>query len=233
MNKQAFTVEDTLCNAQEVIRFLHAHPDFLMHNEGLLPQLRLPHQAGEAVSQTEQHLRLLREENRQLHRKLTQLIETAKNNENLHQRIRQLILTLLNAAPDARTFFDALYTTLRTNFNVEFVVVRLFSMPASAVEPPPEFVEYDAEVFSLFENVLGASKPTCGRLSEAQAYYLFPGHKIGSAMLIPLAIPEPSGLLALGSSDVARYYTGMATDLMGYLGAILSHFLQAGMIHHH
>jgi uncharacterized protein YigA (DUF484 family) len=89
-----------------------------------------------------------------------------------------------------------------------------------------EFVEYDAQVFSLFENLLSNPKPVCGRLASAQADYLFPEDNITSAVLIPLGIPKPQGILAMGSRDIARFHVGMGTDLIQYMGAVISQLLK-------
>lgn len=226
MKQSPFAPPPAMCTPEAVIDFLDANPDFFIHHESALKNLELPHRQGETVSLVAHQQKVLREENRQLHRRLAQLIETAKDNENLNQRIQRLILLLLDAAPDTERLFAVLYQTLKEQFHTEFVVARLFGVAPNRTGAQPEFVEYDAEVHSLFENVLGANKPICGRLSEAQAEYLFPGEKIGSAMLIPLSLPDPSGLLALASGEVSRYYSGMGTDLMAYLGSILGHFLR-------
>ncbi len=207
--------------------YLCQHPDFFLTRQALLKDLYLPRHAGAAIPLAEYQVRVLREENRQLNRKLEHLIEAAAANERIQQRIQQLIVALVDVRTDIGAFFDALYCHLHEQLATDFVAARIFGVASSLAGERSEFAEYDAQVYKLFENVLEASQPVCGRLAPPQAAYLFPNEKIGSAILIPLAVPEPRGLLALASQDVARYHNGMATDLMTYLGQIVSHFLRA------
>jgi uncharacterized protein YigA (DUF484 family) len=210
---------------EHVADYLRRNPDFFTRHEPLLAQLKVPHARGKAVSLVEKQITVLRDENQHLQRKLDTLIEAAKRNEKLNQRIHRLIVTLL-ASRESVEFFDLLYSTLTAEFQTDAVVLRYFSLPAGELAQRAEFIEYDAQVFTLFDTVLGRNQPLCGRLSAAQVEYLFGEAKIGSAVLVPLGIPEPQGILALGSADVARFHSGMGTDLLKYLGETVSQLLK-------
>ena len=219
------TSPDTLTE-QEIVNYLIKNPDFFERHEALLTRIKLPHGGrGKTVSLVERQLIVLRDENQHLNRQLEILIETAKRNEELNQRIQRIILALLGAS-NFEQFLSLLYETLLTEFKTDAVALRLFGVSIPALANRTEFAEYDAEVFQLFENILNSSKPFCGRPSAAQNDYLFPRQKIGSAVLLPLGLPKAYGLLALASQDVARYHAGMATDLLKYLGDIISYLLR-------
>jgi hypothetical protein len=208
-----------------VLDYLEQHPDFFTHHEELLTKMAIPHNRGTAISLVERQLAVLREENRHLQHKLDNLISAAQKNEQLNRRIQRLVIALSSvSSPDA--FFDTLYDILQHEFETDAVIVRLFGLPGPALAGRQEFVEYDAQVFTLFEKVLETFKPVCGRLSPTQADYLFPRQPIVSGVLMPLGTPKPWGLLAMGSQDISRFHAGMATDLLQYMGELVSQLLR-------
>jgi hypothetical protein len=211
-----------------VLDYLRRHLDFFTHHEELLAKMTIPSShpsRGTVVSLAERQLTVLREENRQLQHQLETLITVAKKNEQLNQRIQRIIASLASASgPDE--FFDTLYESLKQEFDTDAVVLRLFLVPNPFLAGRPEFIEYDAQVFALFEKVLEQNETLCGRLSTTQAEFLFPNHQIVSAVLIPLGVPKPQGLLAIGSEEVSRFHAGMGTDLLRYMGELVSHLLK-------
>jgi uncharacterized protein YigA (DUF484 family) len=212
---------------EAVAHYLQRHSEFFTHHEELLAQIEIPHIRGNAVSLIERKLAVLREENVQLQRQLAELIAIAQENEQLNQKIQRLIVALVSVN-GLEEFFQTLYTQLNNEFRTDAVVIRWFEVPHSGVIERPEFVEYDAQVFTLFEILLESKQPICGQLLKEQVDYLFPSltNPIASAVLIPLGIPKPQGLLAMGSHDASRFHSAMATDLLQYLGDIISHLLK-------
>jgi|WetSurMetagenome_2_1015567.scaffolds.fasta_scaffold299059_2 uncharacterized protein len=208
---------------QTVAEYLRRHPEFFMRNESLLTKVRIPHHTGSAVSLIERQLSVMRDENQQLQRQLEHLISAAKRNETLLQQIQRTVNAVLNTE-NLDNFFEILYSQIALNFRTDAVTVRLFS-GIDRISHRPEFEDYDAHTFALFERVLASNRPMCGQLSNAQAVYLFPNDQIGSAVLIPLGTPEPQGILALGSTNVSRFFNGMSTDLLAFLGDQVSRIL--------
>lgn len=221
MNQPIPPTHDDLASEQAVANYLRKHPDFFNRHESLLLSMKIPHARGTAVSLVERQVMVLRDENRHLQRKLENLIDMAKRNEALNLKIQRVVLALLGI-DSADSFFDTLYSVLQEDFNTDAVTLRLFEVPGRAFSGRPEFADYDAEVYALFENALNADNPICGRLSDEQKNYLFGEADIASAVMIPLGLPEPRGLLALGSADVTRFYSGMSTDLLKYLGELIT-----------
>lgn len=216
-----------------VVDYLQRHPDFFTHHEDLLTKLVIPSSyasRGTVIPLAERQLGVLREENRQLQRQLNELIAIAKKNEELTQRIQGIIATLAGAtSPDE--FFDTLYSQLQHEFDTDAVVVRLFLVPPPFLTGRHEFVEYDAQLFALFEQVLEKQETFCGRLTKAQAEYLVPHGNMVSAVIMPLGSPKPHGLLAIGSQEVSRFHAGMSTDLLRYMGELVSHLLNLWLRH--
>jgi len=192
----------------------------------VLASMEISSSRGATTSLIERRLSVLRDENQQLQRKLENLITIAQQNEVVNQRIQRLVIILVGATgPDE--FFNSLYDTLQNEFDTDTVTIRLFEHPTLSLAGRHEFVEYDAQVFTLFKSLLESSQPVCGRLPNGQAHYLFPNEQIASAVLIPLGTPKPMGILAMGSKDVARFHTAMATDLLKYMGQLISQLIQS------
>ncbi|MDM8565002.1 DUF484 family protein [Candidatus Halobeggiatoa sp. HSG11] len=163
------------------------------------------------------------EENERLRIKLEELIKIAQENEKLNRQIQNLIITLISIN-GIEEFFQTLYSLLCDEFDTDVVIVRCFTVSQFEYQ---EFVNFDAQIFSLFDSFLKNNKPICGQLSKEQTDYLFPDGNIASAVLIPLlANPEPYGLLAMGSHNATRFQLKMSTDFLIYLGELISHLLK-------
>lgn len=206
-----------------VVSYLQRHPQFFTEHEAELTTLELPHLRGTA-SLAERQLMVLRDENQQLQRKLENLIAIAKQNEQLNQRLQTIILNLTHVH-SADEFLNSLYDSFTKEFNTDAITLRLFELPPAALIGRAEFVEYDANIFNLFEQFLTNNESLCGRLTPEQQQFLFPNTKIGSAVLIPIGLPKPRGILAMGSHDIARFHAGMATDMLKYMGDLVSGLL--------
>ena len=165
----------------------------------------------------------LRDKNQKLEQQLKQLIQIAQDNDKLNKRIQRLIVALTDVA-GLDDFFQTLYNNLSQEFTTDKVVVRWFELPGPSLAHCPEFVEYDAEIFALFEKVLESNQPLCGQCPIESMDYLFPDSKIGSAVLIPLGQAE--GLLAMGSYNASRYHPDMGIDFLKYMGELVSHLLK-------
>lgn len=166
----------------------------------------------------------LLQDNEKLKSQLNELITIAQQNEELNQRI-QRIITALTDTESLDEFFKILYSTLNNELNTDAVVIRWFDVLSSNFKHK-EFVEYDAQIFSLFDEILENKQAICGQLKTEQLDYLFPNSKIASAVLIPLGVDKPLGLLAMASHDSKRFHSEMSTDFLIYLGNIISNLLR-------
>jgi uncharacterized protein YigA (DUF484 family) len=217
---------DDKLSEEAVVHYLQQHPEFFTHHENLLATMKIPHISGAAISLVERQLAVLREENQQLQRQLDKLVKIAQENEQLNGRIQHLVAALASAT-GIEEFFHILYTTLENEFNTHAVAVRWFELPSGNLAQRPEFMEYDAQVFALFENLLTPNPtPVCGQLTSERLEYLFPNNNIASAILLPLGKPEPQGILAMGSHDISRFHASMGTELLQYMADLISYLLK-------
>lgn len=113
-------------DAEQVAAYLSQHPEFFVEHDELIPELRIPHQPGDAVSLVERQVRLLRERNIEMRHRLSQLMDVARENDRLFDKTRRLVLDLL----DATSLEDVVSTvedSLRHEFQVPYVSLILFS----------------------------------------------------------------------------------------------------------
>jgi uncharacterized protein YigA (DUF484 family) len=216
---------------QVVMEYLRTHKDFFIHHSDLLSELSIPHPSGNATSLVERQLALLREQNRELKQQLRDLIENAKINGNLSKKVYKLALTVL-AAATPQAMLEALFSSLRADFKVDIVALRLFFDAKSSPPPFPEhadvaLVPRDAPELDAFTSVLKSARPICGRLTVEQRKYLFGEavEKTASCVLIPLGEKQRRGMLALGSQEPDRFRADLGTMFLGYVGTVVERAL--------
>jgi len=205
-----------------VADYLRDNPEFFHNNTSLLAALQIPHAVGPAVSLVEHQVKVLRDQNSQLKRKLMDLVHVARDNNRLNERMHQMTLGLIKAGS-----LEALLDTLRDNllgeFKADTVVIKLLGMPeAQARECDVDIFDPEAGELVHFESFLKSSRPQCGRFKQEQLQYLFgdQAQAIESVALIPLGIKPTLGLLAIGSREASRFHPGMGTLFLTHLGEL-------------
>lgn len=211
---------------QALIAWLREHPDFFSRHPAVLEELQIPHRCGEAVSLVEHQVGVLRDHNRQLRRKIQELIQCARDNEDLSRRLHRLTLALISCSR-ADDVFATLQQALCEDWGADAAVVRLFARPRSGADAAlGEFAGRDA-CRELFAGVLESGRPACGRLKPGQLEYLFAERAahLASAALLPLGEGERYGVLAIGSRDPQRFHPGMGTVFLRNLGEVVTRVL--------
>ena len=204
-----------------VSKYLLQNPDFLEREPTLLKHLELSHASGPAISLIEKQVKYLREQNEDLEHRLNQLIQVASDNEKLMYRLHQLTLDLMTMR-DLPTFFDQLSEALKTEFNADILNITLFDQKIEAGPKTPMFyIKHDDPEMQQFQKHLEKGVSVCGRLNQNKLDYLFGSRAqwVQSTALIPMT---DVGLLAIGSSDPARFYPGMGTLFLDLLAEVVT-----------
>ncbi|BBT14148.1 hypothetical protein WP8S17C03_01970 [Metapseudomonas otitidis] len=210
-------------DSESVAAYLRQHPEFFVDHEELIPELRIPHQPGEAVSLVERQVKLLRERNIEMRHRLSQLMDVARDNDRLFDKTRRLVLDLL----DANTLEEvvgAIEDSLRHEFQVPFVSLILFS---DSTLPVGRSVS-SAEAHQAIGGLLVAGKTICGVLRAHELEFLFgaeEGTKVGSAAVVSLNHQGQHGLLAIGSPDPQHYKSSLGTLFLSYIAEVLARVL--------
>jgi hypothetical protein len=205
-------------DAKEVAGYLKSHPEFFDHYADLLAQVHIPDpHGGRAISITERQLGALRDRNKLLEAKLTELIRYGEENDAISEKVHRMTVALI-AAVDFTAVVRVLYSHFGGAFSVPHVALRLWGIPeAEGKADQAEFSPTD-EATRIFASNL--KHPYCGPSANLEALsWLSPG--VRSLALVPLQRDhETIGLLALGSEEAHRFYPEMGTLFLTRFGAI-------------
>ena len=223
MTTQAQSKEnDNVVDEQQVIDYLMSHPDFFQHNQLLLADMEIPHEAGSAVSLIERQVSLLREKNRHFESKLREMVDAVHENQRLNNSLQRLAINLF-MVDGLDDVIATVIDELRDKLNSEQTVIRLFTNDAKRVEQQPDRYVMKSDD-TLPSKLVDEKRIQCGRMSDEQIAFLFreDADKVRSGALIPLANADTFGFIGLGSSDEQRYHPGMGTEFLQQLAELAS-----------
>ncbi len=195
--------------AHEVATFLRRNPKFLGQFPDLALSLVVPKEEGQASSLASYQLDVLRDKNRELTRRLTELFTNAQDNERLAVRTHQLSLALMRAGSAADTL-RAMVAVLGEDFQGEIVRAVMFKPVHGLSADWLQVVPEADPALAPFRDFLAGNEPLCGRLNHDKLELLYGEEKnrAASAVLLPL---QGIGMLTVGSADANRFFPGMGT----------------------
>ncbi|MEJ8567265.1 DUF484 family protein [Elongatibacter sediminis] len=216
--------DDQVSLKDVVARFLRRNPGFLDDYPDVLEVLQLQHQSGAAASLIERQVEQLRQKNEELNRQLNRLVHVASENEQLMSRLHQLTLELM-AIHDPTAFFEHLGRSLLEDFKADILRICLFDRETAALAGGDvRWVDPEDEALQQFQVHLEKNHTVCGRLSENKLGFLFDNRAqwVQSTALVPLGDNGSLGMMAIGSSDPARFYPGMGTLFLDLLADVIA-----------
>lgn len=217
---------------QTVADYLRRHAGFFQDKPALLADMRIPHDTGDAVSLVERQIAALRESAQRQQKQLDGLIGIARENDRLNQQLHRLILGIFECG-NLGDLLDLVALRLQEDFSADMVAIRLLSVPMNkGNKDRPELVKEPKAFQGLFQHLLSAGKPYCGRLKAEQLEALFSQHAdaVGSVALLPLGEKGKVGLLAICSYNESRFQSGADTAFLvrmtEVIAAVLSCYLK-------
>lgn len=222
---ELWAMSDNKSSLQEIVaNYLRRNPGLLTEFPDVLETLQLNHASGIASSLIERQVSQLRKKNQELKQQLNQLMRVAAENEQLMSRLHQLTLELM-AIDNPGAFFQHLGRSLLDDFNADILRIYLFDhKAASQASEDVCWVDRNDEKLQQFQAHLEKDHTICGRLGEHKLNFLF-GSKarwVQSTALVPLGAKGADGMMAIGSSDPARFYPGMGTVFLDLLADVIS-----------
>jgi len=215
-------MSDNTRSIEEIVsRYLRQNPDFLEKKPALLRTLELHHSSGPAVSLIERQVQYLRQENEALEQQHHQLVQIAADNEKLMSRLHRLTLELMSMG-DLPSFFDELSKALLDEFKADILNITLFDRKIDSAPKTPLYNAHrDDPEIQQFQDQLDKGQSVCGRLNQDKREYLFGSRAqwVQSMVLVPIG---KDGMLAIGSSDPARFYPGMGTLFLDLLANVVT-----------
>ena len=207
--------------SDEVVQYLQDHPQFFEEHADLMSRVVIPHpHSGRAISITERQMLSLRDKNKQLEGKMGELLQYGEENDTIGEKMHRLGVAMIAAA----SFQSVLHTLnfhLRDDFAIPHVALRLWDRPEH-VEELPEFADVSEEL-QVFAETLG--QPYCGSTSgfETSSWFGDASKHVRSQALIAMRNGGGTiGMIALGSEEAQRFYSGMGTLYLERLGEMAS-----------
>ncbi|KMQ80583.1 hypothetical protein BPMI_04733 [Candidatus Burkholderia pumila] len=215
-------------NPREVADYLLDNPDFFVENAELLGSIRLSNLHGKAtVSLQEQQMEMLRDKNKQLERRLAELLRYGHENDSISTKFNRWTVRVISQR-DPYTLPAAIIDGLCEVFDVPHAALRVWDIDEAFHQA--DFARQVGEEVRIFANSLDA--PYCGaNTGFAAAQWLGANDasgKIESVALIALRDLQGGpdapvfGLLVMGSPDPRRFHDGMATDFLTHIDALAS-----------
>lgn len=213
-------------DANAVALYLEDHPHFFDQHPDLIAGLKLTTAlGGRTVSLHERQVEVLREKIRLLELKLGNQGHVARDNESVMEKFHQWIVKLLTF--DSRLRPEDLLDSLRDCFDVPAASLRLWGPGSDPSDPWRQGVDIE-EARSLANQ---QTAPYCGSpAGKPGIQWLDDASAMKSIALVALKKPgenDSFGLLVLGSPDMQRFSSNLATDILRRIGETASAALQA------
>ena len=218
----------TRVTAAMVSDYLREHPDFLVRHPELLDlQMAPSKRRGDGVVDLQQFMvDQLRRDVARLKADQEDLLANSRDNLSTQDRIHKAVLSLL-AAPDLRQFMEIVGTDLAVMLDVDAVALCL--------EEPGE-----TDGLEGCDGLQSLAAGTVDRLLGPECMVLLRDDTVGdpaifdsgaglvrSDALIRLGADGrgPAGLIAFGTRHPGYFDSGQGTELLTFLGKIISHCL--------
>lgn len=204
----------------DVEQYLKDHPDFFVGKDDLLAELRVPHEAGGALSLLERQLQVHRQRNVELRQRLSDLLENARRNDQLFIKTKRLILALVEAE-SWLGLQAALDDSLRKDFGVEaWAMLHFTERKLDAPLLTVASVDEQRNLHRLFKG----HRALCGQYSSTDTAGL-----LGVAMTDMRSVAaaqirgkDSHGILTLASKDANMYRSSMDTLFLDYIADVLA-----------
>lgn len=220
-------------NAEDVARYLEHNPSFFEKYADLLAQIYVsnPH-GGRAIALSDRQVLSLRDKNRALETRLSELIRFGKENDAIGEKVHRLSVALLGAS-ELDGALSGLYGSLRDDFGVPHVAMRLWRGGGPQLEFETVSEEIRDSIQSMEHLFCGpCASPAPHRDFGPVSWFHAAAEHVRSVAFMPLRDSAgPFGLLALGAEDTQRFYPEMGTLYLKRIGelasAVLARVLQA------
>lgn len=214
-----------MLKAEDVMRYLQDNPQFFVEYADALAQLVIPHPHGSgAISINERQMLSLRDKNKLLEEKMSELLQFGEENDAISEKVHRLGVALA-AANNFQTIWHTLNFHLRNDFAVPKIAVHLSTCPLERRLELPEFVVFDESIW-VFADTL--QHPYCGPYVPTEGldtttWFGDAAAQLNSQALVALRHDGATvGVLALASRDIERFYSGMGTLYLERLGDMIS-----------
>ncbi|KXW57676.1 DUF484 family protein [Ferrovum myxofaciens] len=215
-----------MLDAEIVASWLKDNPEFFILHGAVLNEIQIPHpHRNHTVSLSERQLLTLRDKNRTLEQRLSELIGYAETNDNISGKVHQLAVRLL-VQRTLKGVLDTIQHQMLHHFEIPHVALRLWGIQADLLEHPA--FQPVAQVQK--EAIAHVETPRCGHHTPVQCDQWF-GELVAPSLksfaLLPLRDSETFGALLLASPDENRFYPDMGIFYLQRITDLISTSLRA------
>jgi len=221
------TTNNNELTAQAVADYLINNPGFFITNEPLLADLHLPHGMGNASSLLERQVKILRERNIDMRKRLNDMLEHGQRNDILFNKTRSLVLHIL----DSKSLGDLskrITSYCENEFQVDRVLLTLLANPELHTPASSCRILSLGEAERAMPSLLKSSECISGAFRPEEFRFLFADNheNLASAIVLPVLLDgKIAGFLTLGSEDPMYFKSGMDTLFLKFIGDVISHLL--------
>jgi uncharacterized protein YigA (DUF484 family) len=205
--------------SEAVAQYLRDNPYFFDDHLETLTQIHLPHpHGGRTISLSERQLVALRDKNKELEKKLREMIVYAQENDALQHKVHEFVIAIFGAH-DLSTLQDMIPYMLRDIFSVPHSVMHLWQ-----TDPPSEAVL----MFSDSQN-----QPICVHhaVEDTATWFGDQAAQLRSYAYLTLHAGSGTiGMLVLASEDKERFYPGMGTVFLQRISEVVSSALHPYLV---
>jgi uncharacterized protein YigA (DUF484 family) len=206
-------------DASAVAEYLKKNPAFFEEYADVVAQIFVPHpHGGHAIPIAERQILALRDRAYELEQKLRELVRHGTENDEIGEKLHRSTLALF-AAPDLETTLAVLSHSLREDFRVPHVAMRLWT----ARGEQPALPEFTATSDAMREYADRLRTPYCGPEPALESREWFEDQAAQKSFAyLPLRTETTFGVLALASDDAHRFHAGMGTVYLLRLAELAS-----------
>ena len=206
-------------DASAVAEYLKKNPAFFEDYADVVAQIFVPHpHGGHAIPIAERQMLALRDRAYELEQKLRELIRHGSENDAIGEKLHRSTLALF-AAPDLETTLAVLSHSLKEDFGVPQVAMRLWADAPQAAALP----EFAAASEGMREYADRLRSPSCGPEAAAESREWFGGEGAQKSFAyLPLRTEKTFGVLALASDDAQRFQAGVGNVYLLRLAELAS-----------
>jgi uncharacterized protein YigA (DUF484 family) len=206
-------------DASAVADYLKKNPAFFEDYADVVAQIFVPHpHGGHAIPIAERQILSLRDRARDLEHRLRELIRNGTENDEIGEKLHRSTLALF-AAPDLETTLAVLSHSLKEDFAVPQVAIRLWT-EAPRENELPEFAATSDTVREYAERLRA---PYCGSEAAAESRQWFNVEADAKSFAyLPLRTEQTFGILALASGDARRFHADIGTVYLLRLAELAS-----------
>lgn len=217
---------DNLPSEDEVRKYLQENPNFLEENPDILEHLTISHKSGKAVSLVERQLEVMRDRNKEMGRRVDQMMTSANDNSQLFEKTNRLVMGLIKATSLAQ-LVDALQHSLDKDFLTQTYSLTLINDGHLKPQTGINLVsKEDAE--REIGTIMSTTGAVSGVIRDEEINFLFGSNKskVGSVVTLPLTSGKNVfGVLAIGNKDPQYYSRDTGTLFISYIGELLDELL--------